>query len=119
MAWLSNTRDMVALGIAGAAVLACVGLSAALWWQGRGIAATEAENASLTRSVAALALQAEQSALAADVAAARAARAQQMSAEANAQIEAIRNLNLGDCADETIDPALADVLGRRDVPAAD
>lgn len=114
-----NTRDVVALGIAGVSVLACVGLSAALWWQGRGIAATEAENASLSRSVGALTMQAEQSALAADVAAARAKRAQEMSADAAAQIEAIRSLNLGDCADEEIDPALADLLGRRDVPAAD
>ncbi|HCT32361.1 MAG TPA: hypothetical protein DF966_04280 [Sulfitobacter sp.] len=102
-----------------AALLACLGLAGALWWRSGTVSDLMAENGRLTRGLAAMQLQADQSRLAADVAAARAARASQMTIEANATIEAIRNLQLGECADAQIDPDLAAILGRRDVPAED
>lgn len=105
--------------VAVASLVACLGLCGALWWQSGTVSDLEAENGRLTRSVAALTMQVDQSRLAADVAAARAARATQMTIEANATIEAIRNLQLGECADAQIDPDLAAILGRRDVPAED
>jgi cytoskeletal protein RodZ len=105
--------------VAVAALVACLGLSGALWWQSGTVSDLEAENSRLTRNVTALTMQADQSRLAADVAAARAARATQMTVDANAAIEAIRNLQLGECADAQIDPDLAAILGRRDVPAED
>lgn len=98
--------------VAVGALLASLGLSGALWWQSGTVSDLEAENGGLTRSVAVLTMQADQSRLSADVAAARAARATQMTIEANATIEAIRNLQLGECADAQIDPDLADHLGR-------
>lgn len=105
--------------VAAAALVVCLVLCGALWWQSSTVSDLEAENSRLTRNVTALTIQADQSRLAADVAAARAARATQMTIEASATIEAIRNLQLGECADAQIDPDLADILGRRDVPAED
>jgi hypothetical protein len=101
------------------ALLACLGLAGALWWKLGAVSDLEADNGRLTRNVAVLTMQADQSRLAADVAAARAARATKMTIEANATIEAIGNLQLGECADAQIDPDLAAILGRRDVPAED
>ena len=105
--------------IAGAALTAFVALGGGLYVQTQRLDASKAREASLARSVKALEVQAAQSALAADVAAARAKRAQDMNAEATAQIEAILNLNLGDCANETLDSDLTDILGRRFLPASD
>lgn len=105
--------------VAVVALLACLGLCAALWWQSGKVSDLNAEKGRLTRNLAAMELQADQSRLAADVAAARAARATQMTIEANATIKAIRNLQLGECADAQIDPDLAAILGGRDVPAED
>ena len=105
--------------VAVGALLACLGLCGVLWWQSGTVSDLEAENGRLARNVTALTMQADQSRLAADVAAARAARATQMTIEANETIEAIRNLQLGECADAQIDPDLAAILGRRDVPAKD
>ncbi|KKN69698.1 hypothetical protein LCGC14_0437980 [marine sediment metagenome] len=98
-----------------AALLACLGLAGALWWQSGTVSDLTAENGRLTRGLAAMQLQADQSRLAANVAAARATRASLMTIEANATIEAIRNLQLGECADAPIDPDLAVILGRRNV----
>ena len=81
--------------VAVGALVACLGLCGVLWWQSSTVSDLEAENSRLTRNVTALSMQADQSRLAADVAAARAARATQMTIEANATIEAIRNFNLG------------------------
>ncbi|GLO78480.1 DUF2570 family protein [Sulfitobacter pontiacus] len=105
--------------VAVAALVACLGLCGALWWQSSTVGDLKAENSRLTRNVTALTMQADQSRLAADVAAVRASRATQMTIKANATIEAIRNLKLGECADAQIDPDLAAILGRRDVPAED
>lgn len=105
--------------IAGAALAAAILAGGALWWQSGTIDRLRAYKASLERSVAALEQQAAQAAESRRVAAARARRAQEMTAEKDAALDAIRNLDLGECADETIDPALADILGRRDVPRAD
>ncbi|MEP5727781.1 MAG: hypothetical protein ABJL67_00265 [Sulfitobacter sp.] len=90
-----------------AALLACLGLAAALWWQGRGMVALEAENARLTRSVAALSLQAEQSARARDIEAARAQKFANRNTELNAAIE---GLLTGDIKDAPLDPRLADFV---------
>ena len=107
--------NQVTLGALCAVLLACLGLGVALWWQVSAAEGLASENGRLARGLAAIQLQADQSRLAADVAAARAARATQMTIEANATIEAIRNLQLGECADAQIDPDLASILGRRDV----
>ena len=103
---------LVALCIA---LLACLGLGAALWWQSGKLTDLSSENARLMRNAAVLSAQVDQARLSADVAAARAERAAQMNSEAAGMIESIRNLKLGECADAQIDPDLAVILGRRNV----
>lgn len=107
--------NQITLGALCAALLGCLGLGVALWWQAATAEGLEAENGRLARGLAAIELQADQSRLAADVAAARAARATQMTIESTATIEAIRNIQFGECAGAQIDPNLAVILGRRDV----
>ncbi|WP_372993883.1 hypothetical protein [Sulfitobacter sp.] len=98
--------------VAVVALLACLGLCGALWWQSGTVSDLEAENGRLTRNEVSLNWARAQAREAADVAAARAGRARQMSIEANATIEEIRNLQLGECANAQIDPDLAAILGR-------
>ncbi len=105
--------------VAVGALLACLGLCGALWWQSGTVSDLEAENGRLARNEVSLEWERSHVRLAADVAAARAVREAKMKIEANATIEAIRNLQLGECADAQIDPDLAAILGRRDVPAED
>ncbi|PWE32795.1 hypothetical protein DDZ14_08600 [Maritimibacter sp. 55A14] len=87
-------------------------LAGGLWLQSDRVDRLRTENASLTRSVAALQMQAEQAALAREVEAARAERDRARAAEAQATIEAILT---GDFEDEPLPPGLADILnGLRD-----
>ena len=109
----------VALPLAGALLAALVAAGGWIWLQSGWLDKAEAENARLTRSIAVLERQAEQAALSRDVAAARAKAAQDMAAEKDAMLDAIRNLNLGECADETLDPALRDLLDRRGLRTPD
>lgn len=99
--------------VAIAALVACLGLCGALWWQSGALDTLRDNNARLERNAAVLTEQAEQARLAADVADASRQRVERMNAEASATIEAIRNLQLGECADAPLDPALTDLLGRR------
>lgn len=112
------TRTILAVLAAGACVVA-LGLAVALWWQGRGIADLEAENARLLRVEASLSRQLDQARLSIEETNAFLIRQRGISAAANATIEAIRNLDLGECADAQIDADLADVLGGRLLPEAD
>lgn len=82
-------------------------------------ASLSAENASLTRSIGTLEVAREQARLAADVAVARAKAAQEAAAAKDAKLDAIRNLDLGECADALLDPALVDLLGRRGLRSDD
>lgn len=93
-----------------AALVAAMVAGSALWVQTSRLGAVRAENERLTRNAAVLDAQLEQARLSASVAAAHAKREREITANATAAIEAIRNLDLGDCADETIDPDLADIL---------
>jgi hypothetical protein len=102
-----------------AALVACLALSAALWWQSAHMDRLEDDNARLTRNASVMEGQIEQARQSAAVAAAYAQRERKINAAASATIEAIRNLNLGECADAPIDPDLAAILGRRNVPAED
>lgn len=88
-----------------AALLACLGLSGALWWQSSTVDRLE-------RNAVVLEEQAAQARLAADVAEASRQRVELMNAEASATIEDIRNLQLGECADAPLDPALSGILNR-------
>jgi hypothetical protein len=97
--------------IAIAALVAALGLAGVLWWQCGTVTRLTDDNARLTRNAAALVAQADQARLAADVAAARAARERVMNAEATATLDAIRNLELGECADETLDDDLSAIFG--------
>jgi predicted negative regulator of RcsB-dependent stress response len=92
------------------ALSAVLGLSGMVAYQKRTIDAQQAEIASLTRSVAALTMQAEQSALARDVERARAAREATRSAELAAEIETILT---GGIPDAPLHPDLADLVNRR------
>lgn len=96
-----------------ASLIGCLGLCWALWWQSGTVDTLRDDNARLTRNAAVLEDQAEQARLAADVADASRQRVERMNAEASAVIEAIRNLQLGECADAPLDPALTDLLGSR------
>lgn len=97
--------------IAIAALVACLSLSLALWWQMGRMDTLRDANARLTRNAAVLQGQIEQARLAAAVADAYAARERRMNAETSNTIEKIRTLELGDCADAPLDPALIDLLG--------
>jgi hypothetical protein len=81
------------------------------------VAAQGVEISSLTRSNAALRTQNEQSAIAREVDAARAALETKQARDATAAVEAILTANLGECADAPLDPAITDILdglhGRR------
>lgn len=93
--------------IAGAAVIAAMG---AVWFVmdlRADKAALAAENAALSRSLAAMEAQAEQSRIAREVEAARAKRFAARSAELSATIEAILT---GDIPDEMLDPRIADYI---------
>jgi hypothetical protein len=81
------------------------------------IATQGAEIASLSRSNAALTNQNAQSAIAREVDAVRAALEVKQAREATASVEAILTAELGECADEPLDPAIADILnGLRGAP---
>lgn len=101
MIWLRT------LPMALAAVVAGYG---AWVWQQATIDQLTADNASLTRSVAALEVSIEQSRVARRVDAARAAAQRQRDREAAATVEAILTTRLGECADAPLDPDLAAIL---------
>jgi len=88
-----------------------------LWWQSTAIAALEADNARLTRSVAALDLVASQNAAARDVARATATRQASIAATARADVEAILTGEFGECLNETLPDDLRRLLGG--LPAQD
>lgn len=93
--------------ILGAAVIAAMG---GVWYVmdlRADKAALAAQNAALSRSLAAMEAQAEQSRLAREVEAARAERFAARSAELSATVEAILT---GDIPDENLDPRIADYI---------
>ncbi|MBO9431595.1 hypothetical protein [Sulfitobacter sp. R18_1] len=102
-----------------AALVACLGLAAALWWQAGDLQRLEDENARLTRNANVIRGQIEQARQSAAVAAAHAQRERRLNVEASKTIEAIQTMKLGDCADAPLDPALIDLLSRRDVRPED
>lgn len=98
------------------AILVATGIGLGVWWVMHLLAendALTADNARLTRNAAVLTGQVTQARLAADVAAAYRVGETKRAAEAVATVEAIRNLDLGECADAPLDDSLADILGRR------
>lgn len=105
--------------IAIAALVAALVAGSAFWVQTNRLGAVRAENERLTRSAAVMDAQLEQARLSASVAAAHAERERELNAAATVTIEAIRNLDLGVCADAQLDPNLADIIGRGNVPAGD
>ncbi|MBM1817151.1 hypothetical protein JQW92_18020 [Sulfitobacter pseudonitzschiae] len=95
------------------AVVVAVAAGLCVWWVMHLLAendALAADNARLTRNAAVLSDQVAQARLAADVAAAYRTAETKRAAEAVATVEAIRNLDLGDCADAMLDDDLADLL---------
>tara|TARA_R110000824_G_scaffold401032_1_gene610391 strand:- start:6144 stop:6455 length:312 start_codon:yes stop_codon:yes gene_type:complete len=82
-------------------------------WQGRSLATLRDDNDRLTRNEAVLLEEAAQAKLAADIADNYIKREREKTIKTAATIEAIRNFNLGDCADAQIDSDLADIIGRR------
>lgn len=108
---------MIRLYLLGGAAIAFATVLAALWWQVERNAQLRDEIARHERNAAVLSDSLSQARMALHVAAAREKRAQEMTAKANATIEKIRNLDLGECADAQLDPDLADLLGG--VPADD
>lgn len=76
-------------------------------WLSRSVSKLEASNASLTRSVAAFQMQADQAALARDVEKARADAQAERAAQLDASIEA---LTTGDIPDAPLDPRIIDLL---------
>ena len=98
--------------IAGALAAAALAGAGVIWWQSGTIETLREDKASLERSVAALERARDNARLAAEVAEARAKGAQKIAAETEALQERIRNLELGECADVPLDPALTDLLRR-------
>lgn len=94
------------------ALAACLVLAVLLWWQADALDHLESENERLTRNAGVLLSQVEQARQSAAEAAAYAQRERDLNMKASATIEAIRNLELGECADAPLDPSLADILGR-------
>ena len=93
--------------IAGALLMAALGLGGYVWSLRAANASLTAENAALARSMAALTQQAADAKLARDVEAARAKRWEARSGELAATIETILT---GDFDDAPLDPDLADWL---------
>jgi len=87
----------------------------AVWWLmdlRADLAYERAENARLTRSLAAMTIRAENAAIARDVERARVEVARKREAAARTTVSEIQNLKLGECADAPLDPELADILNR-------
>lgn len=103
----------------GAILAAAVGgalvLSGIVAYQNRKLSAQQAEIASLSRSVDALTMQAEQSAIARDVERARATREAERNKELTKEIETILT---GGIPDAPLHPDLVDLVNRR-VPEGD
>lgn len=93
-----------------AALTAVIALGGLAWWQRGQLAARQAENERLSRSVGALTLQAEHSALARQVEAARADAARRRADALGAEIDAILK---GGIPDAPLHPDLADLLNGR------
>lgn len=102
------------LYIIGGALVAFLALSGVVAYQNSTIKAQRAEMAALGRSVAALTVQKEQSAIARDIEEARAEQWQARAAELDASIEA---LFTGDIPDAPLDPRIADIVNS--LPASD
>lgn len=92
-----------------ASLCAVIVLGGYAWWQSGRIAAQQAEIKRLENSVAALTLQADQTALAREVEAARARAFAERAASLSAEIEAILT---GGIPDAPLDPDLAARLDR-------
>lgn len=102
-----------------AALLAVLSLSGACMVLMARNGALVAEKAALDRKVFTLSGQVESARLSAAVAHAYRDRERQLSANATARLNAIDALDLGECADEKIDDALADAVSGGIVPATD
>lgn len=102
-----NARDIAALTIAGVALVACVALSAALWWQGLEVTAISEANETMARNEAVLVSQVEQAKYSAKVSAAHAKRASAVGAKHAKTIEKIKNIKLEGCLGENLDPDIA------------
>lgn len=97
-----------------ALIAALAALCGALGWlvlQSRTIGSLEADNASLTRSNAALTMTAETNALARDVARAAEARQASIAAKARADVDAILTGDFGECLDADLPDDLRAILG--------
>lgn len=90
-----------------AALLACLGLAGALWWQSGTVDELTVENARLSRSLTALTEQAEQSALAREV---ERARADRFAARNATLTEAVEQILIGGITDAMLDPDLAALI---------
>lgn len=90
-----------------AALLACLGLAGALWWQSGTVDGLTVENARLSRSLTALSEQAEQSALAREV---ERARADRFAARNATLTEAVEQILIGGIPDAMLDPDLAALI---------
>ena len=89
--------------------LLCAALGG-LWWQSGRMGSLQAENASLTRSNAALTMTATQNALARDVARAASDRQASIAAKARADVEAILTGEFGECSDALLPDNLRAIL---------
>ena len=97
--------------IAGSVLIAIAGLSGALWLTMGKLDATKADNARLLRSQTVLTQAVEDARLSAAVAYAYRDKERKLATEATAKLAAIDDLDLGECADETIADGLADIIG--------
>ena len=102
-----------------AGLLACLGLSGWSMWLMRSNASLDRENQRLERVEASLLVQIDWARRAARVSSAHVLTERSIAKATATRLEAIQNLNLGDCASAKIPDDLADILGRRHVPAAD
>jgi hypothetical protein len=99
--------NQITLGALCAVLLTCLGLGVAMWWQARTVSELTAENGRLTRSLAAMELQADQSRLAREVERARADRFAARNADLN---EVVERVLIGGISDAMLDPDLADLI---------
>lgn len=98
--------------VAAVVAAALITLAGALWWSHRANARLRVDNARLERSLVALTMQAEQSALARDVERARAKASAARNEALTAEIETILT---GGIPDATLHPDLADIFNGRNV----
>ena len=101
---------MIRLYALGAALLGCLALIGAVYWQAQRLDAAKSRISTLDRSIAAVTMTAEHNAIAKDVARAAEARQASIAAKARGDVEAILTGDFGECINAELPDDLRAIL---------